>query len=153
MWHILTAILICAADQLFKRYADANLEYAKNRSVLGGRILLTKYHNRGAMLNLLEEKKESLMVLSGAASGCALMLFLRSLKKGRPSVRLALALIIGGAASNMSDRIRKGYVVDYFRFSFLKRVIFNLADLSIFLGSVLLVFCQLGEDNKAGRGE
>ena len=153
MWYILTAVLICAADQLLKRYADANLEYAKDRPVLGGRILLTKYHNRGAMLNLLEEKREGLMALSGAASGCALTLFLRSLKKGRPSVRLAFALITGGAASNMSDRIRKGYVVDFFRFSFLKRVIFNLADLSIFLGSILMVLCQFGKDNKAGQGE
>ncbi len=143
--YLLTAALAFAADQVLKQYTEENLSYPDSRPVLGGKVLLTKYHNRGAALNLMEDKKEGLLAVSGVMSGCALAWFVLSLKKGRAAEKLALALITGGAASNLADRIRKGYVVDYFRFSFLRRIVLNLADLCIFLGSILFGICRLKE--------
>ena len=66
--------------------------------------------------------------------------------KGRKLEKLAMSLIIGGSLSNLYDRYVRGYVVDYFslRFGPLKEVVFNLGDISIFLGSGLHVFCSFG---------
>ena len=56
---------------------------------------------------------------------------------------LGLSLAIGGGANNFYDRAKRGYVVDYFSFRTpwkrLNQMIFNLSDLCIFLGSLLIV--------------
>ena len=56
--------------------------------------------------------------------------------------KLGLSLLLGGALSNLIDRYQRGYVVDYFSFNFgkrLKHIIFNIADMFVFLGGILLV--------------
>ena len=68
-------------------------------------------------------------------------------------------MILGGAWSNVWDRITRKYVVDYFSFHTkcrkLERVVFNLADMFIFLGGFLVIFLEyapekLTEDVKNG---
>ena len=56
--------------------------------------------------------------------------------------------ILGGAISNLYDRLVKGYVVDYFSIEFkrLKKVIFNLGDIFVFLGSLVFLIGELLED-------
>ena len=55
--------------------------------------------------------------------------------------KLAFTLVLAGGASNLFDRMTRGYVVDYFSIQWkaLKKVVFNLGDIFIFAGSVLLI--------------
>ena len=49
-------------------------------------------------------------------------------------------LIISGGASNLIDRIARGYVVDYVELNYiLPGIVFNLADVFIVLGVILLI--------------
>ncbi len=59
---------------------------------------------------------------------------------------LSWALILGGAAGNLYDRIMFGYVIDYLDF----RVwpVFNMADSAICVGVFWLIVSQLGERKK-----
>lgn len=52
---------------------------------------------------------------------------------------ISLSLIVAGALSNIYDRFKRGYVVDYINInvSVLKRIVFNMADVYILLGSML----------------
>lgn len=52
--------------------------------------------------------------------------------------------LMGGALSNLYDRVVRGYVVDYFtiEWKFLKKVVFNLGDMFVFLGSAVFVLAQ-----------
>lgn len=144
MIFILIAAAVCGVDLLLKSYAEVNLDPNESKPVWKGRILLTRYHNRGAAMNFMQEKAHWLLALSSAIfGGVAVLLGLALGKKGHVFYKLGLSMIAGGAASNLADRIRKGYVVDYFSFSFLKKIIFNLGDIFIFLGSGLLVLVQL----------
>ena len=56
--------------------------------------------------------------------------------------KLGLTMVLGGALSNTYDRVFRGYVVDYFSFNVkwkkLSSVIFNIADLFIFIGSLMM---------------
>ena len=66
-------------------------------------------------------------------------------------MRAGLALCIGGALSNLADRVLYGAVADFFHFhvgdwSF---YIFNLADVAITLGVLLLILDVVG----VGRGK
>lgn len=50
---------------------------------------------------------------------------------------LALSLIMAGALSNLIDRLRLGYVIDYLNFAFWP--VFNLADVMVVAGVVILI--------------
>ena len=62
-------------------------------------------------------------------------------------LKTGVGMILGGAWSNVWDRITRKYVVDYFSFHTkcrkLERVVFNLADMFIFLGGFLVIFWNM----------
>lgn len=64
--------------------------------------------------------------------------------------KLALSLCLAGGISNLSDRFIRGQVVDYFTINFrrLKRVVFNLADIFIFLGAIILLVASIFKGDK-----
>lgn len=71
-------------------------------------------------------------------------------RTGEFLVRLGLALCIGGALSNALDRLIYGAVADFFHFHWgeWSFYIFNLADVAITLGVILLILDMLGLGRK-----
>ena len=69
-------------------------------------------------------------------------------KKDNRFLKLALSLILGGALSNVYDRVKKGYVVDYFSFNYkgLKKIIFNISDICIIIGAVIIAILSFIKD-------
>ena len=60
-------------------------------------------------------------------------------KKKIPMVgRVGIILIISGAIGNLIDRVRLGFVVDYFDFRFIWEYVFNVADIYVVVGTILL---------------
>lgn len=69
----------------------------------------------------------------------------------------ASALLIGGGAANLIDRLRFGYVVDYIDLKYLlstvgvgntRLPVFNIADIAIALGAILLIYNLLKKEKK-----
>lgn len=146
MLYLFIVIAFVIAEHKIKNYMEEHRELGVKQEILGGRIILRKYHNTGAFLNFLEDKKELVKTISGVFLGLLALLFAFSLpKKGNKLYKLGLALLLGGAISNVSDRFRRGYVVDYFSINCkkLKTVIFNLADFAIFIGSAFILLSSL----------
>ena len=111
---------------------------------LKGRILIRRYHNKGAMLNLGERRGPLVAAVSVVLSAAMTVAFVCSLgQKGNRLLRLGLSLLLGGAFSNTYDRLRRRYVVDYLTFNVrwapLRRVVFNLSDFCIMIGALLVV--------------
>ena len=59
--------------------------------------------------------------------------------------KLAVTFALAGGISNLYDRMKRGHVVDYFsiEWKWLKRLVFNLGDIFIFLGSGLMLIASL----------
>jgi signal peptidase II len=141
MLYILIVIAFVIIEYNIKNYMDENKQLGERQEILKGKIIIRKHYNEGAFLNFLENKKEMLKTISCICLGLLLLLFAITLpKKGNKLFKLGLALALGGAISNVADRILKGHVVDYFSINHkkLKSVIFNLADIAIMLGSTLI---------------
>jgi signal peptidase II len=51
---------------------------------------------------------------------------------------ISIVLIISGAIGNLIDRVRLGFVVDYFDFRFIWDYVFNVADIFVVVGTILL---------------
>ncbi|WP_313131427.1 signal peptidase II [Anaerocolumna sp.] len=140
MFYIALILIIFFLDLKVKEYIEENKEMHKSEEILNGKIILERYHNKGAMLNFLEHNVQLVKIISLSLFGILLLFFAFLLpKKDNRILKLALSLILGGALSNIYDRVKKGYVVDYFSFKFLKKVVFNISDICIFIGSFIIV--------------
>lgn len=110
------------------------------------KILLYRNHNAGFPFGFLQQHSEivrllPLAVISGLAGFLAAILP----RKGQKVQKLGIAIILGGAVSNLYDRMVRHYVVDYFSIQCgkLKEVVFNLGDIFVFLGSGILFAAEL----------
>lgn len=140
MIYLILVVAIFITDYFIKDYIEKNKKLGAEETILNGKIIITKCHNKGAILNFLENRKEVVVTISGILFGMILMFFAMLLPQRRKDVlKFAIACILGGAASNLYDRVKRGYVVDYFSFSFYRKVIFNISDLFIFLGCFLVL--------------
>lgn len=131
MITLLTAALTLAACTLARWYLER--PGRREHSALGGRIKLTALWNRGAAFGL-PLGREALMVLSALVLGVTVLWRRRS--------PFGAGLVLGGGLSNLWERLRYGKVLDYLRFPAapgkLKKYVYNLADLALFLGALLL---------------
>lgn len=144
MIYILIAAAVFALDFFVKRRIDRERKPGEESLILKDRIIIRKYYNRGAMLEFLAKWPRLVQVFSGVALTVICIMFLLLLReKGFRGLKLGLAMILGGGAGNLCDRLTKGHVVDYFsfksRFPRLQRVIFNLSDMFVFLGTLLVI--------------
>lgn len=122
-------------------------------TVVEGLWRFTYAENRGAAFSFLANASFGrwLLVLIGLLGVAAL--FAWTLRLRRPVAVVGAALILGGALGNLFDRIRLGYVVDFVQWHFQDRVswpIFNVADVWIFVGGVLLM-ASLAQTPKTAR--
>ena len=110
-----------------------------------GLIKVHKNHNAGFPFGFMKERPElvkgiPLMVISAMAGAlCALLQ-----DKGKTAQKAGIAIIIGGALSNLYDRVVRGYVVDYFSIEWepIKKVVFHLGDMFVFLGRTIIMMEQ-----------
>lgn len=148
MVYIILIVLLAAGDLGLKWLIDRqeSEHFPRPLKHSGGRILLYRHHNAGFPFGFLQKygavvRTVPLVIVSGLAGVLCYLIP----KKGRRLEKLSLGILIGGALSNLYDRLVKRYVVDYFSFQFgcLKKVIFNLGDLFVFLGSGMLLILNL----------
>lgn len=136
---LLSATLLGAVvfmlDQFAKRLVEGSMVLNESRPVIEDVFHLTYIENSGGAFGLLAGSQLLLMVGSAVALGVVAWMLLAH----PPSRAMTVGggLVLGGAAGNLLDRISSGGVTDYLDF----RVwpIFNLADIAIVLGVILLV--------------
>lgn len=152
MKNIYTAIaaLLCGADSLIKYVIERNHPDGELRPALHGKIIIRKFHNKGAMLNLGASRQQTMAVLSVIFTVFMTGVYVGTLgTRGRHMLKTGLSLILGGAYSNTYDRLFRKYVVDYVSFEVrnprLRNIVFNLSDFGIMIGSCLLVISQMRE--------
>lgn len=146
MIYFLIVFGIYFLENKIKNHAEANMQLGERKEILNGKIVLRKLYNRGMFLNLMEDNVEAVKRISGIILGFLLMVFALLLpRKHNKLLKLGLALCLGGAISNMADRSKRGYVIDYFSINCktLKSIVFNLADMFIFLGAFFILLSSL----------
>ena len=132
MMTLLIAILTLGACTAARWYLER--PGRRERSAFGGRVRLTALWNRGAAFGL-PLGREALIVLSTLALAATAAFW----RRRNP---IGAGLVLGGGLSNLWERLRHGKVLDYLRFPAapgkLGKYVYNLADLALFLGAVLL---------------
>ncbi len=155
--EVLAAAGVVVLDQATKALVRARFELFDSVPVLPGFFNLTRIHNTGAAYGMLNGTdlpgKPLILSIVAAAALVALVLYAASLPAEQRITRSGLALIIGGAAGNLIDRVTAGYVVDFVdvfvgTWHFWA---FNVADAAITVGVVLMLLDLIGVGRRVPR--
>jgi len=145
---VVLAAGIFVLDLLLKNKIEKTMEEGGEKPFCKGRLLVKRYHNKGAFLDLGEKKQGAVALLSLLLTLGMTVVFLSTLTfRGNSTLKAGLAFLLGGAYSNTYDRLVRKYVVDYFSFPVknprIRRIVFNISDFCILIGAVLITVSQL----------
>lgn len=135
---IVFLILLVALDQWTKYLASTHL--VGNPFVLIDGVFEFRYlENRGSAFGMLQNKRMFLLAIGILVLGCAAFYFVKlPWTRKMNSLRILMVFIAAGGIGNMIDRIRFGYVVDFFYFKLIDFPIFNVADIYVTVSIILL---------------
>ena len=153
--RILMAVITAAvfgADRATKALVDKRIPDRAVVPVIRGFFNLTNSKNSGAVFGLFSEsavwwKTPLLIVISAALLAVVVVVVVRT-HNLRWETSLGLSLVLGGALSNLYDRLRSGLVEDFLDF-YVRSYhwpTFNLADSAIVVGTGLIVVQVLFTD-------
>lgn len=114
----------------------------KSFPVINNIFHITVVFNKGAAFGILKGKTNFLIYLSIIFLIILLLVFYKERQK-RFIISLGYGLVLGGALSNLFDRVVYGYVIDYLDFRIWP--VFNLSDTCITLGVFLIILDSLRE--------
>jgi signal peptidase II len=146
-------IAIVVLDQITKAIVRAKLPLHDSVNIVPGLLDFTHVRNTGAAFGIMNAvdfpMKTVVLALIATAALIGVALYALSISHHQLLARLGLALIIGGAAGNLIDRLVEGSVVDfvdvYWRtYHFWA---FNVADSAITIGVVVMLLDMLGAGN------
>lgn len=141
----LVAMAVLVVDQVTKVIAREDVP-------LGGRNEVTSFldvvyvRNDGVAFSAFGGKPWIVVGLISIALVALLYYFATHADK--PLVWLATGLLFGGAVGNILDRVKDGAVTDFIKFSHWPA--FNVADIAINAGVVVLIIALLREDRGNG---
>lgn len=148
MPFLLLVLLVIGIDQLSKYVIWINLRPNESLPVIKSVFHITYVNNPGAAFGLLADKTPFFIAVTMVV---VIIIFLsyRYLPPDWILMRLALALMLGGAIGNFIDRVRFGYVIDFLDFRIWP--VFNLADMALVAGVIILCWQILMPADKGGR--
>lgn len=139
----LGAVLVIALDQLSKHWVRLRIPLNASWQPipwLDPIFTFTHTRNTGAAFGLFSEMNIVFIVLALVVAVAILVIY-RHLAEQSWLLRAALALQLGGATGNLIDRVTAGYVTDFVNLRWWP--IFNVADASIVVGTILLAIYAL----------
>lgn len=143
--YVLTSATVLVLDQATKLMVVSRLTLHSTLPVVPGFFHLTLVYNRGALFGLFhgmaDPWRSALFTVVPLGAIAIVLLFQYRTTLHDPLTQGGLALILGGAAGNLADRVRLGYVVDFLDVFIGEHhwPAFNVADSAICCGVGLLV--------------
>lgn len=149
------SVVIIFVDQLTKWMANANLVY-QQPVPLTSYLNLTLVYNEGAAFGFLDDQggwQQIFFAVLAIVVSTYIVYWMYKLKENQIWTSIGLALVLGGAIGNLIDRVLQAKVTDFIDFYvegwdvfFLHNghfATFNVADIAIAVGAVILVIVSL----------
>ena len=137
LYFLSLSIFIILIDQFTKYLMFYNYKKFINKDFLLFRLDFVK--NYGAAFNILSGNRIFLSCISIIISIFLIDLILR--KNSSKILEItSYSFILGGTFGNGIDRIMRGFVIDFIDLNFIKFPVFNIADISINIGFILILY-------------
>ena len=143
----LTTLLILVIDQLSKLWIVNNFAPGESRVIWNKVLWLTYVQNQGAAFGILQG--HSWLFFLCAILVMIILVVINSKQRLPVTMQVIFGLIMAGAIGNLLDRLRLNYVVDFFDLGWWP--VFNIADMAIVCGAILLVIKLLWDEKGEHR--
>ena len=135
MYFVLIAIIIFI-DQIIKYLIYSNMDLYDSIPIINNIFHITYVRNFGAAFSILQNQQKFFISMTLIVVIIIFFVIFVYKRKLHTSVIYSLSFIVAGAIGNVIDRIRWGYVTDFLDFRFWP--VFNVADMSIVFGAIIL---------------
>ncbi len=136
--------LLTGFDQLTKFLAVENLKDKADIPLIPNVLYFQYLENRGAAFGIFQDQKIFLILLTSLILiGVCYVLWKIPADKKYIYLKLLCFLITAGGIGNLIDRIRLDYVIDFIYFAPIDFPIFNVADIYVSVGMILLFIVVL----------
>lgn len=143
IWIVMIAGIL--VDQVSKLLVAAKLPFGVKIPIIGNFFSLEYIHNEGAAWSILSGRVGLLLIVTVIVT-IVIAFFLYKTPKEQKLLRFSYALLIAGAVGNIIDRVRLGYVIDFF--SFPNFPVFNVADCCVTVSIALIIIITLSDMKK-----
>ena len=141
---IILAVVLFIADQATKYMALTRLKQVGSVTFIDGFMDFTFVENRGAAFGILDGKVWLLLIMAVAICVVIIAAMLKMPDTREYKwLKWSLMLILAGAVGNVADRLFRGYVIDFFEFTFIKWPVFNMADIYVVIGTIAMAILVL----------
>ena len=133
--YIIIICFFCTIDQLSKIYINLNFHKLLYKDL---QIVTIEFvRNYGAAFNIFSGSRLFLSFVS-IISAIILSYFI-FIRENKIINKYGLSLILAGSIGNGIDRILNGYVIDFIKIKFIEFPVFNIADILINIGVLILI--------------
>lgn len=139
---LVAAVLMVFLD-LITKYLVVNLmSLSQSIPLIDNVFHLTYVRNTGAAFSMLSGQRFFLILLPIIII-VSIIIYVTIKKPKNKLLLLSLSMIVSGGIGNLIDRIRFGYVIDFFDFKIINFPVFNVADIFVTLGATLFILLLL----------
>lgn len=137
---LLVSVIVVILDQVSKLSVRYFFDYGKAHNLFGDFVRLTYIENPGMAFGI-QFGGQKFFTIFAAVAAVVIFVYIVRARTEKVSLRLALALILGGAIGNLIDRMLYSKVVDFVDVGVgsTRWPIFNLADSAVTIGMIILV--------------
>jgi len=146
---IIICVLIVAIDQVSKVFL-----YGISESLIGDFLWLEPAFNKGAAFGMLQDGTLLFIIITTPMIiGMVYLIFSKRFKLNTFG-KIAIGVLLGGTIGNFIDRIFFGGVRDFIYLKSIDFAIFNVADIAITIGVILLaIYLLIGIVNEAKKSK
>ena len=142
--YFAVVLIFCFLDQFSKTYINLNLNKLLNKDLLLFKIEFVR--NYGAAFNILSGSRVFLSFISLISS--IILFYFIFIRENQLIDKYGLSFILAGSIGNGIDRILNGYVIDFIKIKFIDFPVFNIADIAINIGVLILIISYFRYKNK-----
>ena len=143
------AVILIAVDRITKNWAAQAL--ASGDIAVIDKVLYFRYtENTGVAFSMFSDNRWVLVGITSVMLIVALAFFLSGKIKDKLEL-FALSLIIAGGVGNLIDRLSLGYVIDFIDVRIINFAIFNVADMCITIGAILVCIAAFAAEKREKR--
>ena len=124
-------------DQISKFIVKRFMDIGESIGIIPGMLNITYIQNRGAAFGMLQGRQLIFVFIGVVVVGYGLYFISR--RDVSRIEKYSISLILSGAVGNIIDRLKDGFVTDFFDFKFIWDYIFNIADIYIVVGVIIYI--------------
>ena len=143
LYSFLLILALIFFDQITKIWAASDLSSGPV-TLIPGAFELRYLENQGAAFGMLQGARTFFLIITPIFSALVVFVLLRmpATRRYLP-LRICMVLLIAGAMGNFIDRLLFSYVRDFFYISLIDFPIFNVADIYVTFGVIILIILIL----------